>query len=314
MKSRVYTEKNQQSVKCQPMPIILNSRDAIVRIIKTTNCRTDLHGSKGREGLGIVESVGKTVFTFNTGDKVLISGMSTCGKCKCCQKILQCSCNMQEQGDTLDGIQAEFVRIPFADTRLYPIPHGMDDDVFTLLSDIFPVGFNSTASNEKVTLGGRIAIVGAGSIGLAALLTVQCYSPTEIIVIDLDDGRLATAEKFGATMTINNSDGQAAKKVLLQTLNGGVDTSIETIGVPATFELCKKITASCGHIANIGMHGNKVNLYLEWLWKRNLKITEKFIETLSTPMLLNILRAQKHVAQLRREHRLPLNTLNLCQY
>jgi alcohol dehydrogenase len=185
------------------------------------------------------------------------------------------------------------VRIPHADNSLYPIPVGADEEALVMLSDILPTGFECGVLNGKVQPGGTVAIVGSGPIGLAALLTAQFYSPAEIIMIDLDDNRLEVAKRFGATSTVNSGDGNAVASVMKLTDGRGVDTAIEAVGIPATFELCAQLVAPGGTIANIGVHGTKVDLHLENLWDRNISITTRLVDTVSTPMLLNTLRSHK---------------------
>jgi alcohol dehydrogenase len=196
-------------------------------------------------------------------------------------------------GNSIDGTQAEFVRIPYADTSLYPIPKGADEEALVMLSDILPTGFECGVLNGKVEPGSTLAIVGAGPIGLAALLTAQFYSPAEIIMIDLDDSRLAVSKRFGATATINSTDGKAAEHVMRLTNGRGVDTAIEAVGVPVTFNLCEDIVAAGGVIANIGVHGLKVDLHLERLWSQNVTITTRLVDTVSTPMLLKTVQSRK---------------------
>lgn len=196
-------------------------------------------------------------------------------------------------GNSIDGTQAEFVRIPHADTSLYPIPNGADEEALVMLSDILPTGFECGILNGKVQPGNTVAIVGSGPIGLAALLTAQFYSPAEIIMIDLDDNRLEVAKRFGATTTINSNDGNAVDAIMKMTEKRGVDTAIEAVGIPATFELCEQIIAPGGTIANVGVHGTKVDLHLEQLWDRNISITTRLVDTVSTPMLLKLLAAHK---------------------
>jgi len=196
-------------------------------------------------------------------------------------------------GNSIDGTQAEFVRIPYADNSLYPISAGADEEALVMLSDILPTGFECGVLNGKVQPGNIVAIVGSGPVGLAALLTAQFYSPAEIIMIDLDANRLDVAKRFGATSVVNSTDGKAAETVMKMTGGRGVDTAIEAVGIPATFELCEQIVAPGGIIANIGVHGHPVSLHLERLWDRNMAITTRLVDTASTPMLLNILRSGK---------------------
>jgi alcohol dehydrogenase len=212
-------------------------------------------------------------------------------------------------GNTIDGTQAEFVRIPYADNSLYPIPEGADEEALVMLSDILPTGFECGVLNGKVQPGTTVAIVGSGPIGLAALLTAQFYSPAEIIMIDLDDNRLETARRFGATAVVNSTDGNAVATIMKMTGKRGVDTAIEAVGIPATFELCQKIIAPGGTIANIGVHGKKVDLHLENLWDRNITITTRLVDTVSTPMLLNSLRSNKIDPKLLITHRFKLDRI-----
>jgi alcohol dehydrogenase len=305
MKAFVYLGPGKKALQERPKPEVTAPTDAIVNITKTTICGTDLHILKGdvptcepgrilgHEGVGIIEKVGPAVTAFKPGDRVLISCITACGKCDYCRKLMYSHCRTGGWilGNKIDGTQAEFVRIPHADTSLYPIPEDADEEALVMLSDILPTGFECGVLNGKVQPGGSVAIVGSGPIGLAALLTAQFYSPAEIIMIDLDDNRLEVAKRFGATATVNSADGKVVETVLKMTGGRGVDAAIEAVGVPATFELCEKIVAPGGVIANIGVHGTKVDLHLENLWDRNLTITTRLVDTVSTPMLLNTVRS-----------------------
>ena len=212
-------------------------------------------------------------------------------------------------GNVIDGTQAEFVRIPHADTSLHPIPQGADEEALVMLSDILPTGFECGVLNGKVTVGGSVAIVGSGPIGLAALLTARFYSPAQIIMIDLDDNRLAVAKRFGATDTVNSSDGNAAPLVMKLTEGRGVDTAIEAVGIPATFTLCEDIVAAGGTIANVGVHGSKVDLHLERLWSHNITITTRLVDTVSIPMLLKSLQSKRIDAKQLITHRYKLDQI-----
>lgn len=198
---------------------------------------------------------------------------------------------------------------PYAETSLYPIPEGADEEALVMLRDILPTGFECGVLNGKVEPGSTVAIVGVGPIGLAALLTAQFYSPAEIIAIDLDNNRLEMAKRFGATTIINSSDGKAVEAVMKMTGKRGVDTAIEAVGIPATFELCEKLVAAGGTIANIGVHGQKVDLHLERLWDRNITITTRLVDTASTPVLLNILQSKKIDPKLLITHRFRLENI-----
>jgi alcohol dehydrogenase len=323
MKALVYLGPGKKALQERPIPEITAPMDAIVKITRTTICGTDLHILKGdvpscqpgrilgHEGIGLVDKAGPAVTAFKPGDRVLVSCISACGKCVFCRKLMYSHCTTGGWilGNSIDGTQAEFVRIPHADTSLYPIPDGADEEALVMLSDILPTGFECGVLNGKVQPGSTVAIVGAGPIGLAALLTAQFYSPAETIVIDLDDNRLEVAKRFGATATINSADGRAAEMVMKLTGDIGVDTAIEAVGIPATFELCQKIVAPGGTIANIGVHGTKVSLHLERLWDRNITITTRLVDTVSTPMLLNVLKSRKIDPTLLVTHRFKLEEI-----
>lgn len=321
MKALVYLGPGQKALEDRPKPEITTPTDAIVKITKTTICGTDLHILKGdvpscqpgrilgHEGVGVIDTIGNAVTAFKPGDSVLISCISACGKCVYCRKLMYSHCTTGGWilGNTIDGTQAEFVRTPYADTSLYPIPHGADEEALVMLSDILPTGFECGVLNGKVVPGSSVAIVGAGPIGLAALLTAQFYSPAETIMIDLDDNRLDVAKRFGATAVVNSADGKAVETVMTMTGGRGVDTAIEAVGIPATFELCEKVVAPGGIIANIGVHGTKVDLHLENLWDRNITITTRLVDTVSTPMLLSTVRSHKIDPKLLITHRFKLD-------
>lgn len=307
MKALMYQGPGTKVLGEHPAPVIMELTDAIVKITKTTICGTDLHILKGdvptcipgrilgHEGIGIVDKVGSSVTEFQPGDKVLISCITSCGKCDYCRKGMYSHCKTGGWilGNTIDGTQAEYVRIPHADTSLYKIPEGIDEDALVMLSDILPTGLECGVLNGKVQPGNTIAIVGAGPIGLSTLLTAQFYSPAEIIMIDIDDNRLEIAKRLGATVTINNTNGEATKKIMAMTSGYGVDTAIEAVGIPNTFVLCEELIAPGGTIANVGVHGVKADLHLERLWSHNISITTRLVDTVTTPMLLKTVCSKK---------------------
>jgi alcohol dehydrogenase len=323
MKAFVYKGPGKKALEDRPVPDVKAPTDATVKIIKTTICGTDLHILKGdvptcapgrilgHEGVGIVEKTGPGVTAFHQGDHVLISCISACGKCEYCRRGMYSHCTTGGWilGNTIDGTQAEYVRIPHADTSLYPIPPGADEEALVMLSDILPTGFECGVLNGRVEPGATVAIVGAGPIGLAALLTAQFYSPAEIIMIDLDDNRLEVARRFGATQTVNSKDGKAAEKVKALTAGRGADTAIEAVGLPATFLLCEDLVAPGGIIANVGVHATKVDLHLERLWSENIAITTRLVDTVTTPMLLKTVQSKKIDPKLLITHRFKLDKI-----
>jgi alcohol dehydrogenase len=305
MKALVYHGPGKRSWEEKRKPAIQKPTDAIVRVERTTICGTDLHILKGdvpavidgrvlgHEGVGVVDEVGAAVSNFRKGDRVLVSCITSCGKCDACKRGMysHCADGGWILGHLVDGTQAEYVRIPHADTSLYALPAGAGEKAMVMLSDILPTAFECGVLNGQVKPGDTVAIVGAGPIGLAALLTAQFYSPSEIMMIDLDDNRLEVARSLGATKLINSSDGRAPQKVMELTGGAGVDVAIEAVGIPATFDVCQAIVAAGGHVANIGVHGKPVELRLERLWSHNVTITTRLVDTAATPMLLKVVQS-----------------------
>ncbi|WAA08586.1 zinc-dependent alcohol dehydrogenase family protein [Fervidibacillus albus] len=307
MKALTYVEPGKKEVVEKPVPTIEKPTDVIVKMTKTTICGTDLHilsgdvpaVTKGRtlghEGVGIVEEVGDGVKNFKKGDRVLISCITSCGKCENCKKGLYSHCEDGGWilGHLIDGTQAEYVRIPHGDNSLYHIPEGADEEALVMLSDILPTGFEIGVLNGQVQPGQTVAIIGAGPVGMAALLTAQFYSPADIIMVDLDDNRLETSLKFGATKTVNSSDGKAIEKIMELTDGKGVDVAIEAVGIPATFDICQEIVKPGGFLANVGVHGKPVEFHIEKLWISNITLTTGLVNTNTTPMLLKTVTSKK---------------------
>jgi alcohol dehydrogenase len=305
MEALVYHGPGQRAWEKRPRPEVQDATDAVVRITTSTICGTDLHILKGdvstvtdgrilgHEGVGVVDNVGAGVSGFRKGDKVLISCITSCGKCDFCKKGMYSHCRGGGWilGNAIDGTQAEYVRIPHADTSLHPLPPDADEEAMVMLSDILPTGFECGVLNGQVRPGDTVAIVGAGPIGLAALLTAQFYSPAEIVMIDVDENRLQVARSFGGTKAVNSSDGKAVQNVMDLTGGAGVDVAIEAVGIPATFDICQSILAPGGRLANVGVHGKPVELHLEKLWAHNITLTTRLVDTVTTPMLLKVVQS-----------------------
>lgn len=306
MHAVVYHGPGNKSLDTVPVPKVQKPTDAVVRIVKTTICGTDLHILKGdvpavekgrilgHEGVGIIESVGDAVSNFKPGDRVLISCITSCGKCEYCKQQMYSHCEDGGWilGHLIDGTQAEYVRIPHADNSLYPIPAGSDEEALVMLSDILPTGHEIGVLYGAVKPGDTVAIVGAGPVGMGALLTAQFYSPAKIIMVDLDDGRLQMAKTFGATDLINSGSGDTVAEIMAHTKDG-VDVAIEAVGIPHTFDICQKVVRPGGHIANVGVHGTKVDLQIQDLWIKNITLTTGLVNTNTTPMLLKTVTSGK---------------------
>lgn len=299
MKALVFHGPGKRSWEDKPKPAIEKPTDAVVRITHTTICGTDLHILKGdvpaveagrilgHEGLGVVTEIGNGVSNIQVGDEVLISCVTSCGRCDYCKRGLYSHCRDGGWilGHLIDGTQAEYVRIPHADNSLYLLPEDMDRAAAVMLSDILPTGHEIGALNGNVKLGDTVAIVGAGPIGLAALMTSRFYSPARIIMIDPDENRLAMARLLGATDTIARDPIEAIQKM---TDGEGVDVAMEAVGIPETFDICQSIVRAGGHIANIGVHGKSVEFKLQDLWIKNITLRTGLVNTNTIPVLMRV--------------------------
>ena len=300
MKALTYHGPGRRSWEDVAMPELRDPEDAIVRVDAVTICGTDLHILRGdvpevepgrvlgHEAVGTIEQVGAAVRTFRPGDRVLISCISGCGRCRYCRTRSYGQCRNGGGwvlGHLIDGVQAEYVRTPYAETSLYRLPDNVTDEAALLLADIMPTSYEVGTLNGRVSPGDSVVIVGAGPIGLAAITTAKLLSPTQIIAVDLAKPRLEAALAFGADVAIS-SDEQALDAVLELTGGLGADVVMEAVGIPATFELCCDLVCPGGHVANIGVHGRPVTLHLESLWIKNVTITTGLVDTYSTPTLL----------------------------
>jgi alcohol dehydrogenase len=313
MKALVYHGPGSKAWEEVPDPTIVHPTDAIVRIDTTTICGTDLHILKGdvpavtegrilgHEGVGTVVEVGSAVSTVAVGDRVIISCISACGSCSYCHQGLYAHCLADEGasgigwifGHLIDGTQAEMVRVPFADNSVYKVPAGVPDEAAVMLSDILPTGFEIGVRYGRVKPGDVVAVVGAGPVGLAAMMTSGLYGAARVIALDLDENRLKKALSFGATDAVNSGDADWADQVRAMTDGYGVDVAVEAVGIPSTFEACTRIVRPGGSVANVGVHGAPVDLAMQDLWIMDLSITMGLVSTSTTPMLLKLVAQNK---------------------
>ncbi len=304
MKALVYHGPGRKAWEEVAKPVLQVDTDAIVRVDVTTICGTDLHILKGdvpavtdgrilgHEAVGTVESVGAGVKNVKPGDKVLVSCITSCGTCRYCREARYGQClggGGWILGYLIDGTQAEYVRVPFADLSTYPAPKGVSDEALLMVADILPTGYEVGVLNGKVRPGDVVAVVGAGPVGLSAIMGSRLYSPSHVVAIDLADSRLEAAKQFGADVTVNN--GREDPVAVLAGLTGGLgaDVAIEAVGLPATFELATRLVRPGGHVANIGVHGQPAVLHLEDLWTRDVTITTGLVDAFSTPTFLRLL-------------------------
>ncbi|MFP5257185.1 MAG: zinc-dependent alcohol dehydrogenase family protein [Acidimicrobiia bacterium] len=303
MKAVVYHGPGKRSWEEVPRPVVVDDTDAVVRVDAVTICGTDLHILKGdvpavtdgrilgHEAVGTIEEVGAGVKNVKVGDRVLVSCITACGACRYCREGSYGQClggGGWILGHLIDGTQAEYVRVPFADTSTYAIPAGVTDEQVLMLADILPTGYEVGVLNGAVRPGDVVAVVGAGPIGLSAMMGARLFSPAHVVAIDLADARLEAAKQFGADVTVNNGREDARAAVHQITGGLGADVAIEAVGVPATFELTTTLIRPGGHVANVGVHGVPATLHLEELWIKNVTITTGLVDTYSTPTLLKL--------------------------
>jgi alcohol dehydrogenase len=303
MRALVYHGPGQKAWEEAPKPQVTDDTDAIVRVDSVTICGTDLHILKGdvpavtdgrvlgHEAVGTVEAVGSGVKTVRTGDRVLVSCITSCGRCRFCREGRYGQClggGGWILGHKIDGTQAEYVRVPFADTSTYPMPPGASDEQILMLADILPTGYEVGVLNGKVRPGDVVAVVGSGPIGLSAIMGARLFSPSHVVAIDLAESRLEAAKQFGADVVVNNASQDPSEVIGSLTEGLGADVTIEAVGVPATFELAVKLVRPGGRIANIGVHGEAATLHLEEQWIRDITVTTGLVDTYSTPTLLRL--------------------------
>jgi alcohol dehydrogenase len=304
MKALVYHGPGERAWESVADPTIQEPTDVVVKIDSTTICGTDLHILKGdvpeveagtilgHEAVGTVVATGTAVTTVVEGDRVLVSCITSCGRCRFCKEAKYGLCTGGGGwifGHLIDGLQAEYARVPFADTSVYKIPDGLSDEQVLFLADILPTAFECGVLNGRVEPGDTVAIVGAGPIGLATILTAKLFTPGKIVAIDLADARLAKALDFGADVAINNGSEDAVARVMELTGGLGADVAVEAVGVPETFELCAELIRPGGRLANVGVHGHPATLHLERLWIRDVLITTGLVDTSTTPKLLRLI-------------------------
>jgi alcohol dehydrogenase len=308
MRALVYHGPGSKEWEEVPDPVVEADTDAVVRVDTVTICGTDLHILKGdvpavtdgrilgHEAVGTVTAVGPSVGSVKPGDRVLVSCITACGRCRFCRDGSYGQCiggGGWILGHRIDGTQAEYVRVPFADNSTYAVPAGVSDEEVLMLADILPTGYEVGVLNGTVRPGDTVAIVGAGPIGLAAAVGARLHSPSHVVAIDVAGGRLDLAKQFGADVTVNNREDDPVARILDLTGGLGADVAVEAVGVPETFELCTRLVRPGGHVANVGVHGRAATLHLEDLWIRNVTITTGLVDTYSTPTLLRLVSARQ---------------------
>jgi alcohol dehydrogenase len=304
MQALVYHEPGHKDWETKPDPSVAAATDAIVRIDSSTICGTDLHILKGdvpevqpgtilgHEAVGTIVDTGSAVTTFSEGDRVLVSCITSCGRCRFCREGHYGLCTGGGGwifGHLIDGLQAEYARVPFVDTSVYKVPDDLSDEQVLFLADILPTAYEVGILNGRLEPGDTVVIVGAGPIGLAAVLTAKLYTPAHVVAVDLDENRLERARQFGADVTINSGQADVLAAVTELTEGLGADLAIEAVGIPETFELCTELVRPGGRVANVGVHGHPATLHLEKLWIRDVTITTGLVDTCTTPRLLKLI-------------------------
>lgn len=308
MRALIYHGPGRKAWDEVPDPVLRDDTDAIVQVDAVTICGTDLHILKGdvpavtdgrvlgHEAVGTVVQVGSGVKNVRPGQRVLVSCITACGRCRYCREGRYGQClggGGWILGHRIDGTQAEYVRVPFADNSVYPVPEGVSNEQVLMLADILPTGYEVGVLNGRVRPAETVAIVGVGPIGLATIMGAKLFTPNHIIAIDVAPSRLDAAKQFGADVVVNSQADDPVARVMSMTDGLGADVAIEAVGIPETFELCTRLVRPGGRVANVGVHGKPATLHLEDLWIRNVTITTGLVDTFSTATLLGLLAARQ---------------------
>ena len=305
MKALVYHGPGQKSWESISDPKLQEPTDVIVTVDTTTNCGTDLHILKGddpavtdgrvlgHEAVGTVVETGSAVGSLSDGDRVLVPAITSCGRCAYCKRAMPSHCQATGGigwifGHLIDGVQAELARVPFAETSLHKVPEGVTDDEVLFLADILPTGFEVGVRNGGVKPGDVVAVVGAGPVGLAAIMTARLAGASQVIAVDASDSRLEFAKQFGADTTVRAGDDAAAQIIAMTSDGLGVDVAIEAVGLPVTFDTAVALVRPGGTVANVGVHGAPVTLHIEELWIKNITITTGLVDGTTIPTLLQL--------------------------
>jgi len=324
MKALVFGGPGQRSWDTVDDPGIQDPTDVIVKVDTTTICGTDLHILKGdvpavtegrilgHEAVGTIVETGAAVSGLKKGDHVLVPAITSCGRCGPCKVGMAAHCEAVGGigwifGHLINGVQAEYARVPYAETSVHVVPEGVSDEQVLFLADILPTGYEIGVQNGGVKPGDTIAVVGAGPVGLAAMMTAQIAGAGRIIAVDMAPSRLKHAENFGATHTVLG--GENAEQEILEIAPGGVDVAMEAVGVPGTFDLCTRIVRAGGTVANIGVHGAPTTLHLEELWIKNITITTGLVSGSTIPTLLKLARDGRMEAEKLGTHRFALGEM-----
>ncbi|MFF9093990.1 zinc-dependent alcohol dehydrogenase family protein [Streptomyces sp. NPDC014802] len=320
MKGYVFHGPGQSSWEDVPDPAVKEPTDAIVRVDAVTICGTDLHILKGdvpevrpgtvlgHEAVGEIVDVGADVRTVRPGDRVLISCITACGRCAYCRRAMYGQCRGGGGwilGHLIDGTQAEYVRVPYADLSVQALPATLEDRDAVLLADIFPTAYEVGVLNGRVRPGDTVAVVGAGPVGLAAIATARLFSPERILAVDPARARCEAARRLGADAVADPAE--APEQLIADLTDGlGADVVVEAVGLPETFELCTRMVRPGGHVANVGVHGKPATLHLEDLWIKNVTLTTGLVDTHSTPALLRMAAAGRLPTSALVTHTFPL--------
>jgi alcohol dehydrogenase len=326
MKALVFGGPGERSWDNVDDPGIQDPTDVIVKVETTTICGTDLHILKGdvpavtegrilgHEAVGTVVDTGAAVSSLKKGDRVLVPAITSCGRCGPCKAGMAAHCEAVGGigwifGHLIDGVQAEYARVPFAETSVHLVPEGVSDEQVLFLADILPTGYEIGVRSGAVGPGDTIAVVGAGPVGLAAMMTAAIAGAGRIIAVDTAESRLRHAQKsFGATHTVVSGE-NAEAEILEITGGAGVDVAMEAVGIPATFDLCTRIVRPGGRVANIGVHGAPTTLHLEELWIKNITITTGLVSGNTIPTLLKLARDGRIEAEKLGTHHFALNEM-----
>lgn len=321
MKAFVYHGPEKMSLDQVPKPTIIKPTDAIVKVTTSTICGTDKHIRHGgmpevepgriigHEFCGIVEEVGSSVNKFKKGDKVAVSCVTQCMDCYYCRRGMysQCTTGSWIYGYMIDGCQADYVRVPYADSGMYIIPDSLTDEDVLFVGDILSTGYFG-AENGNIQPGDTVAVFGSGPVGMCAMATARLWGPARIVAVDIDDSRLEFAKKNGwADYGLNPQKVDVVQALKDMTGGRGADVTIEANGFEPTFKGAIDGVRAGGTVSLIGVFEKPQVVEMNKLWIKNIAIKMGLVNANRISELIDLIKEGKLNMKPLITHTLPLS-------
>jgi alcohol dehydrogenase len=276
MKALVFYGPGQISLETMPIPRA-RPGEVVIRVTLTTICGTDLHILKGEypvkpglvighEPVGVIHEIGEGVTGYQVGDRVLVGAITPCGQCNFCLGGNWSQCGGAiggwKFGNTIDGAQAEYLRVPYAQANLAKIPDELTDEQVVLLADIASTGI-SAAESADLQIGDTVAVFAQGPIGLCATAGAKLKGASLIIAVESDPVRIQMSRRMGADAVFDFNQHDVVEEIKHLTGGRGVDVAIEALGTQATFENALRVLRPGGTLSSLGVYSGKLSVPLE---------------------------------------------------